>query len=207
VSSDFVAGIDVAGKEKGFHVALLDMKGDWIRDVFSEKEPETVSTTIKTTFGNCRQIAIDAPPKAHISGEKTRLAERELNDDGYNVQWTPRDESTTSPGEWMENGETLWDHLKAEFSPHMMIETFPTASTDGLWTSNVAFPLHLIDGPEFRHEINDYVDASICVVVARRSSWIRIPWRHTGTIRGRPPMTTNRRMNWVQFTSLETRIE
>lgn len=176
MSEDFFAGIDVAGKERGFQVAILPKNTDQIMGVIKGENSKDVADSLEELQGDSVKIAIDSPPKAHIDiaendvrGGKTRLAERQLNNAGYNVQWTPR-EKDASYAEWMKNGEELWDELRERFSEDKLIETFPTASLEGLTEYDVSFPISLIDTPDKRKEAKDYFDAAVCALVAREVS-------------------------------------
>lgn len=171
MSSDFVAGIDVAGDEKGFQAAILREGDDRIDDVFQKRKAEEVSDKLVDLDGDCLKIAIDSPPKALRDNEETRLAERQIySPEGQNgtdiyVQWTQK----TSAPNWMIRGERLWDELGERFSEDCLIETFPTACTTALDHFDVTLPLRLIDEPDERKLVKDYYDASICALVARES--------------------------------------
>lgn len=174
MTNNFVAGIDVAGRKRGYQMAFLELESDTIASIHAiQSDPSEVIEKIEEQNGECLQIAIDSPPEARINDEnenwngKTRLAERQLNNDGFNVQWTPRGEGKPSPGEWMKNGEELWEALKTEFGDAKVIETFPTASVRGMSGQNVNLPLTLINSKERRNEAKDFVDASICAIIAR----------------------------------------
>lgn len=175
MSADFVVGIDVAGRKRGYQCAILNDGQSEIQRIFEAQEPQEILKVIKERSGTCLQIAIDAPPRAHIDVEanekrdgKTRLAERQLNNKGFNVQWTPRDESQTDHAKWMENGERLWEKLSKKYE-EQLIETFPTASVPGLKNTDVTFPLSLFTDKNQRREAKDYFDAAICAVVAREA--------------------------------------
>ncbi len=168
MTTDFVVGIDVAGKARGYQCAVLGMRTNCIREIFSFRDPREIAEQIKFEPGNCRLIAVDSPPKASVESDKTRLAERQLYNDGYNVLWTPRRKNRSTTGEWMENGERLWNVLKCKFGQGMVIETFPTAASDGLQRTDVTFPLRLIENKDIRKDSSDFIDAAICSVVARK---------------------------------------
>ena len=157
----FVAGIDVGGKKKGFHVAILEESSLKIHSLFQAQEATKVKEDIKR-LGECRAIAIDCPPKAIIKGPETRLVERELCKLGYRVQWTRR--SPMKPQEWMVNGESLWRALK-EWE---CIETFPTVTSDHLNGVRHTLPIQLLSGRGKRKQDKDYLDACLCAITAQR---------------------------------------
>jgi len=161
-NSNFVVGIDIAGEKRGYHGAILAVGGKDIYSLFHLYSPDEIVKYIDDVPGKCVAIAIDSPPKARIKGPETRLAERELHRDHYRVQWTRR------PGgdiqEWMKNGEKLWSVLTAKYPK--VIETFPTAASDGLADKKVRLGLNLLAGKKKRKFYKDYIDACICAMVA-----------------------------------------
>lgn len=164
---EFVIGIDVGGKNKGYHAAVIPVGSRVIQRFFHEYEPQEIIRRIKDLGGTCLKIAVDSPRKSRILGPETRLAERDLHRAGYRLQWTPR------PGRneqgWMKNGERLWNGLRKAFGTTKLIETFPTAASDGLADVEIEFPLKALAGKEKRPFYKDYIDASICAIVAREA--------------------------------------
>lgn len=82
MKSGFVIAVGVAGRDRGFHLAVLRMNRDYIRSICNMTNPENISTTIRNEIGYCHLIAIDATPKAHVVRDQTRISERELHADG-----------------------------------------------------------------------------------------------------------------------------
>ena len=167
---DFVAGIDVAGPKKGFHLAVKQVGVEGWPSLFHFFEPQDSALHLgnleRALAGKCLCVAIDSPPRASFNSEETRSAERELHRDGYRVQWTPRDKQKEAS--WMQNGERLWRTLKRAFPGMPVVESFPTAAGEGLFASQAMLPLNLLFGRHVRDFTKDYVDAAVCALVAER---------------------------------------
>lgn len=163
---EFVVGIDVGDVKKGFHVALLQLNDLRIDRLEHYLEPEGVSQCIKAMAGECVVIGIDAPARGTIRGPQTRSAERALVKLGYRPQWTRRHHE---PPGWMKNGERLWRQLAAAFPQTRIIETFPTAASNGLDQSKVTLSLRALQGQDRRVWYKDYLDACICAVIAEQA--------------------------------------
>lgn len=161
-----VVGIDVAQIPKHFHVGILDIDRNVFMSVYNEPY---LSELIKGLAGYSKllKIAIDAPPRAQIHGERTRLAERELHQMGYRVQWTRR--APMAAPEWMNAGERLWKALEDNFGKDLLIETFPTVASDHLSEDEHYLPLRMFSGKEKRKDYKDYIDACICAIVAEKA--------------------------------------
>jgi len=158
-------GIDVGGSSKCFHVSVLDIKHKKFLVIFHALSlPALIEGLEKYKI---LKIAVDAPPKANISGKRTRLAERELRQKGYNMQWTRR-RPMPAP-EWMRVGERLWKKLTAVYGRNRLIETFPTAASDHLSKDAHRLPLRFLSGKEKRKYYKDYIDACICALVAEKA--------------------------------------
>ncbi|MCA9400019.1 MAG: hypothetical protein KC713_00200 [Candidatus Omnitrophica bacterium] len=160
--SEVVIGIDVGDENKGFHGAVLAVKRMLVIEIFHETEPTKIVRFIKKAM-RCHLLAIDGPPKALIKGKETRSAERELARRGYRPQWTRRKPPAQK---WMVNSERLWNVLQSELPRVPMIETYPTAISDGLIDSKVALALNTLQGGEKRKFYKDYIDASLCAIGA-----------------------------------------
>lgn len=167
--SECFVGIDVAGSQKGFHVALLVGEHPEVRGVFWSTEVQEVAEAIGRWHPMPGAIAIDCPPRALRRSSSTRLAERQLHQKGYRVQWTRR-EGDQEPLEWMLNGQRIWQALSERFFDSLLIETFPTAASDRLEACDVLLPLHFLAGRLKRAYTKDYVDAAICAWVAREAA-------------------------------------
>lgn len=169
---DFVAGIDVAGQKKGFHLAVKHARENRWHSFIQFFEPQDVTFHLhnlqKALSGNCLCIAVDSPPQASVGTKSTRIAERELHSDGYRIQWTPRDLKKEIP--WMKNGERLWNELRRSFPGTSIVESFPTAAGEGLYATRETIPLNIFFGRHMRDFTKDYVDAAVCALVAERSA-------------------------------------
>lgn len=121
------AGVDVGGRRKGFHIAVLD---GGLR----------ISLARAATVGRCVElvrasavVGVDAPSAWADPGERSRACERAFAGAGVcGIRPTP-DEATAAARtdryyEWVEQGLALWAALRAEGVP--ALECFPTAS----WT-------------------------------------------------------------------------
>lgn len=154
-----IVGIDVGGVKKGFHVSVLE-SGVGFVDLRNYHGPEEIVGYLRG-FDSLKLVAIDCPPRAQINGPRTRLAERQINQAGFKVQWTRR--SPMEPEEWMLNGEKLWKSLE-ELSPQVqMIETFPTIVSSELGDCELVLPLKLLKGGQVeRAGYKDFVDSCLC---------------------------------------------
>ena len=123
-------GIDVGGRRKGYHVAVIDddlrlvelmRSGD--ADVVSRGLPERV-----------RIVAIDAPAEWAPPGEQSRPCERLFAQSSMcGIRFTPDEATAERRGdgyfEWIDCGLDLWARLRQLGVP--VVEGFPTAS----WTA------------------------------------------------------------------------
>lgn len=159
-----VAGIDVGGARKGFHVAVLDVDhGEyvWLDQLYGD---QAVVDALRPFAPDV--IAIDAPPRAHRPGPGVRPAELACVRLGYRVQYTRAVGAEAQ--EWMVLGEGLWGALRLAMPQTRVVETFPTAASDRLTDCPVAIPLRLLHGRLRRKTVADHVDACICAWVARK---------------------------------------
>ncbi|MBS1711288.1 MAG: DUF429 domain-containing protein [Armatimonadetes bacterium] len=161
-----VAGIDVAGKRRGFHIAILDTASRQVIHLGNVHDPGQAARLL-LEFDSLACIAIDCPPKAEIVGPKSREAERALSGLGFRMQWTRRPENV--PPEWMVNGEILWESIATLIPQVKVIETFPTAVSRQLGDCDFILPLKLLEGGVAKREgYKDFVDACLCAWVAER---------------------------------------
>lgn len=160
-----IAGIDVGGVKKGFHVSVLDVDQGFV-DLRNFLSTEGISDYL-SGLDLMKLIAIDCPPRAQINGPRTRLAERQINQAGFKVQWTRR--FPMAPDEWMVNGEKLWKSLE-KLSPQVqLIETFPTIVSSELEDCELVLPLKLLKGgKDERAGYKDFVDSCLCAWAGMR---------------------------------------
>lgn len=121
------AGIDVGGRRKGFHAALVDERGI------------AAGPTRLATAGDVVEwllpyaptvVAVDSPRRPAPEGSRSRACERRLARDICSLRFTPdRDRLLASPYyEWIMHGFALYGALEKECWE--VVECFPTAS----WT-------------------------------------------------------------------------
>jgi predicted nuclease with RNAse H fold len=117
------AGVDVGGRRKGFHVAVVD-EGGLVRG------PERAATPAKVVelVGGAELVAVDSPCAPAPPGLRSRPCERELARAVCGIRYTP--ERALLEGnpyyEWILNGLALYEALGA--AGIRAIECFPTAS-------------------------------------------------------------------------------
>jgi predicted nuclease with RNAse H fold len=121
------AGIDVGGRRKGFHTALVDEGG------------LAAGPMRLTTAGDVLEwllphgptvVAVDSPRRAAPDGQRSRACERQLARGICSLRFTP-DRGRLHGNryyEWIVNGFELYDVL--DDGPWEVVECFPTAS----WT-------------------------------------------------------------------------
>jgi len=161
-----VIGVDVGGLKKGLHVAILPIKESRITHLLHVRSAAQLWEVIQAQSLEVEVMAIDCPPKAQISGPKTRSSERELHAMGFRVQWTRR--VTHEPEEWMQNGERFWSESRLLFPEAQLIETFPTAAAGQLSETKISMPLNLLADYHKQRLWKDFVDACICAEVGKR---------------------------------------
>jgi predicted nuclease with RNAse H fold len=126
------AGVDVGGKHKGFHVAVLDTNR-LIVGPANVKTTGDVAALLRDVMPVV--IGIDSPCRPADPGGRSRACERELVAAVCGLRYTPDADMITSGGtyyEWIRNGFALYEAL-ANVAPApgwKVIEVFPTAS----WT-------------------------------------------------------------------------
>ena len=126
------AGVDVGGRRKGFHLAVIE--GDRVTGL--DHYPDATTLAAHLIALEPRAIGIDSPPEWAPKGQKSRPAEREFAKKRIcGIRYTP-DLATARahPGtyyEWIFNGMELWNALRQNpYLQNRTYEVFPTAS----WT-------------------------------------------------------------------------
>jgi predicted nuclease with RNAse H fold len=161
-----VAGIDVGGIRRGFHVAVVHAESGEFLALQNLHLAEDIARLLMG-FSELECVAIDCPPCAQIDGPRTRLAERQVNQAGFKVQWTRR--KPMAADEWMQNGERVWKNVRNSMGQVQIIETFPTVVSSRLAECDWKLPLSLLKGGVIeRSGYKDFVDASLCAWVAMR---------------------------------------
>jgi predicted nuclease with RNAse H fold len=105
------AGVDVGGRRKGFHLAVVDERSVVLLQRCAT--PDDVVAALPPV----RAVAIDAPRALGVRPEERRLA-REI----CRIRWTPAETGGDPYYEWIEHGLELYELLPDA------IEVFPTAS-------------------------------------------------------------------------------
>lgn len=120
------AGVDVGGRRKGFHVALID--GRALRGLAHLERPGDVAAWLAERAPVI--VAVDSPIAPAPHGAASRACERSLARTICGIRYTPdRARLAGNPYyEWVEHGLELYQTLHA--GPSTLIECFPTAS----WT-------------------------------------------------------------------------
>jgi predicted nuclease with RNAse H fold len=120
------AGVDVGGRRKGFHVAIVD--DDGLRDLARLRGPGDVAAWLGERAP--RVVAVDSPIAPAADGRASRACERRLARTICGIRYTPERARLAGNAyyEWIEHGLELYEALRA--GPSTVIETFPTAS----WT-------------------------------------------------------------------------
>ena len=120
------AGVDVGGRRKGFHVALV---GDGVLlGLANLKRAGDVAAWLRER--RPRVVAVDGPITAAPDGAASRECERRLAKTGCGIRYTPDRSRLTGNTyyEWVEHGFELYEVLRN--GRWTVIESFPTAS----WT-------------------------------------------------------------------------
>src|SRR5947208_1698991 len=122
------AGVDVGGKKKGFHVALV--AGQRLVGLRTVQDPVLLARWLRLCGPTL--VAVDSPRSPAPAGERSRPGERLLVAAGIcSIRYTPdREGLASNPNyyEWIEQGFRLYDELQKVGLK--AIECFPTAS----WT-------------------------------------------------------------------------
>ena len=121
------AGVDVGGRRKGFHVALVDERGVLTR---LERAPTPATVARLLSESAPRLVAVDSPRVPAPDGLRSRECERALVRAGVcGIRYTPdraRLASNRGYYEWIGHGLELYGEL--ERAGLETIECFPTAS-------------------------------------------------------------------------------
>ena len=122
------AGVDVGGKRKGFHLAVID--GSRVTELEHYPDAQTLANHLIKL--KPQAIGIDSPQEWAPSGQKSRPAEREFAAKKIcGIRYTPSlTTAQAHPGtyyEWIANGMELWNRLR-DSSSLKVVEVFPTAS-------------------------------------------------------------------------------
>jgi predicted nuclease with RNAse H fold len=148
------AGVDVGGRRKGFHIAVVGPKGL----VLGPERAPTAAEVVDLIRG-VNLVAVDSPRSPAADGSRSRACERELVRAVCGLRYTP--ERAVLDGhpyyEWIRQGFELYAALDA--AGIHAVECFPTASftrwagprgrrTRARWTSEaLGFPVrHGQDG-------------------------------------------------------------
>ena len=126
------AGVDVGGRRKGFHLAVIE--GDEVTEL--EQYPDAQTLADHLIALEPEAVGIDSPSEWAPVGQKSRPAERQFAARKIcGIRYTP-DLATAAahPGtyyDWIFNGMELWDALRSNrYFQTRLFEVFPTAS----WT-------------------------------------------------------------------------
>lgn len=152
------AGVDVGGRRKGFHVAVVDAGGLALGPERAPTAADVVELVLETDL-----VAVDSPRVAAPDGLSSRPCERELARAVCGIRYTPdlRRLASNSYYEWILNGFELYAALAG--AGLAAIECFPTASftrwagarrgrTRADWTRE-ALALHLPHGQDGRDAV------------------------------------------------------
>jgi predicted nuclease with RNAse H fold len=171
------AGVDVGGRGKGFHVAVVDRASV---ELFASPKPREVVAWLSER--GPRVVAVDSPCDAARSGRRRRKGERRLAREVCGIRYTP-DMSTMRAREdgyydWILNGFRLYKRLEQRSRKEgwSVVECFPTASwtrwagerggrSRSAWTGQALAALGL-DGVPARTS-QDVRDAIAAAVTAR----------------------------------------
>jgi predicted nuclease with RNAse H fold len=120
------AGVDVGGRRKGFHVAVLDDQA--LHELAHVKRAGDLAAWLGERTP--RVIAVDSPIAVAPDGAASRECERRLATTICGIRYTPERSRLARNGyyEWVEHGLELYEALRG--GPWAVIECFPTAS----WT-------------------------------------------------------------------------
>jgi predicted nuclease with RNAse H fold len=123
------AGVDVGGRRKGFHLAVLD----YARRVSLVPVPAPDDCVELLAARSPALVAVDAPSGWAVAGARLRASERAFHAARVcGIRWTPDEAVATARTdryyEWVEHGIELWEALASAGLP--TVECFPTAS----WT-------------------------------------------------------------------------
>jgi predicted nuclease with RNAse H fold len=174
------AGVDVGGKRKNFHVAVVS-------EAAHVERPMNLGTAKAVVAWLAarrpRVVAVDSPRTAALPGELSRKPERDLVRAGIcGIRFTPHEDALRSHPrryyEWVLNGFELYEELAsaAEWTGWSVIECFPTASFTRLGrprgkSSRAAWSREVLDGvglPGLPQGMNqDERDAVMAAVTGR----------------------------------------
>jgi predicted nuclease with RNAse H fold len=182
-----VAGIDVGGIRKGFHLVVL--RGSTIVDILSSTEPHRLHE--RCAHHDVQAVGIDAPSQWSIEGGEGRAAERALARERIACFATPTEAraraSTSGFYDWMFNGARIYAEFarthpllgtQAYAGEKMSFETFPHAITCAFLGREVASAKlkhaqrrTLLDDLGLKttalKSIDD-IDAALCAITAQR---------------------------------------
>ncbi len=181
-----VAGIDVGGARKGFHAVLLE--GSRVVDQLNTSDPEALARWCL----RAERIAIDAPCGWALTGERSRLCERQLLAKGGHCFATPTREAALASRSnfygWMLRGEALYQALQRFGVPiardeqalarSCCFESFPHGITVALSPEiEVKAALKLEQRSALLERFGlaldglssiDWIDAAVCALAAQR---------------------------------------
>ncbi|GAB4058413.1 hypothetical protein GCM10028811_08830 [Uliginosibacterium sediminicola] len=182
-----VAGIDVGGPRKGYHLAILRQRQ--ILAVVNSTDPQQILR--QCLDAGVSAIAIDAPSQwtSNAASHRTiRSAERALLQAGIHCFFTPTRERAAANQsgfyEWMFQGEALYQALAAHYPPARQTqpstpfccETFPHAITHQALGSETRARLKRSQRSQLLQAIGladpqldsiDTLDATLCALSAQ----------------------------------------
>jgi predicted nuclease with RNAse H fold len=125
------AGIDIGGRKKGFHAAVVEDKNV----IAGPQQLNAVDAVVSWLVPHEPSVvALDSPRTCAPAGEKSREGERALMNEVCGIRFTPEEAKLTGNPyyEWIVCGRELYAGLEAEQGRRawQIIEVFPTAS----WT-------------------------------------------------------------------------
>jgi predicted nuclease with RNAse H fold len=130
-ASSRYAGVDVGGRRKGFHGAVIERDRVVAGPVVLRTVEEAVTWL---TAHRPVVVALDSPRTCAPPGSRSREGERLLNHEVCGIRWTPEESRLADNPyfEWIVHGRELYEVLDrtASRTGWEVIEVFPTAS----WT-------------------------------------------------------------------------
>ena len=168
------AGVDVGGRRKGFHAAVVD----WERLLEAPRVLHGANEVVRWALRWApRVVAIDSPRTPAPDGQRSREGERQLARSVCGIRYTPDQaalEANRTYYEWIAQGLALYNALKG--ANLLVVECFPTASwtrwyapragqSRGRWSARALATLEIRDLPSRLNQ--DERDAIGAAVTAR----------------------------------------
>ncbi|MCB1165412.1 MAG: DUF429 domain-containing protein [Leptospiraceae bacterium] len=164
-----VAGIDVGGSKKGYHLCLMNAEDGSVETMIHARNADVLLQSLQAILIHRGRpllcVAVDGPAHPVRFEKEVRRPERELARRGYRILYTP--DQVPPSDHWMQESAKIHAAIRRHFPDSILLETYPSAIQDSLFGMDTVLPLAFLQERRKRKFSQDYLDALLCAATAR----------------------------------------